>query len=179
MAVPDTYLLTVPDIKDDPFGRCISSTEMVMKLKKINPLIICADMFSSEIWYPGKSLGGTCLWYGEINGTKKKIAAIRHGPIPEWTQLDDKGEVITRGWRDIFKRVVKYGAVRALDLEESFGVDLTTTEADSYCSWCRKGNKFVKATSSSGYCDMHERVRMTVEKARQLKQEHLYQRRIA
>jgi len=179
MSVPDTYLLTVPDIKDDPFGRCISSTEMVRKLKKINPLILCADQFSSDVWYPGKSLGGTCLWYGEIGGKKRKICAIRHGPIPEWTQLDEKGEIITRGWRDLFKRVVKYGKVSQHDIESSFGVSLAIGEADTFCSWCRKGNKFVKATCASGYCDMHDRVRLQVEHARQVKQENLYQRRIA
>ena len=152
---------------------------MVRKLKKINPLILCADQFSSDVWYPGKSLGGTCLWYGEIGGVKKKICAIRHGPIPEWTQLDEKGEIITRGWRDLFKRVVKYGNVRQHDIESSFGVSLGGGEADTFCSWCRKGNKFVKSTSASGYCDMHERVRLQVENARQVKQENLYQRRIA
>jgi len=179
MPVPDTYLLTVPDIKVDPFGRCISSTEMVRKLKKINPLILCADTFSSSTWYPGKSLGGTCLWYGGIGGTNRKITAFRHGPIPEWTQLDEKGEIITRGWRDIFKRVVGSKSARALDIEKSFGIDLGVDGLDSFCSWCRKSNKKIKATSASGYCDMHERVRLTVEKARQFKQERLYQRRIS
>ncbi len=179
MSVPETYLLTVPDIKDDPFGRCFASTEILKKLKKINPLILASDQFSSSIWYPGKSLGGFCLWYGEISGRKKKICAMRHGPVPEWTQLDEKGEIITRGWRDVFKRVIKFGAVRALDIEKSFGINLEVSGEDSYCSWCRKGNKFVKATSASGYCDMHERVRLQVEHARQVKQENLYQRRIA
>jgi len=138
MSVPDTYLLTVPDIKDDPFGRCFASTEILRKLKKINPLILASDQFSSSIWYPGKSLGGFCLWYGEISGMKKKICAMRHGPVPEWTQLDDKGEIITTGWRDVFKRVVNFGAARALDIERSFGIDLGISGKDSYCSWCRK-----------------------------------------
>ena len=104
---------------------------------------------------------------------------MRHGPVPEWTQLDEKGEIITRGWRDLFKKVVRSGVARALDIEKAFGVDLGVDGEDSHCSWCRKGNKFVKATSSSGYCDMHERVRLQVEHARQVKQERLYQRRIA
>jgi len=178
MASPDTYLLTVPDIKDDPFGRCIASTEIVMGLKRINPLILASDQFSSSIWYPGKSLGMFSLWNGKIGG-RKKIVTMRHGPVPEWTQLDDKGEMITRGWRDLFKRVVRSGVTRALDIEKAFGVDLGVDGEDSYCSWCRKGNKFIKATSASGYCDMHERVRLQVEHARQVKQERLYQRRIA
>ena len=179
MSVPDTYLLTVPDIKDDPFGRCFASTEILRKLKKINPLILASDQFSSSIWYPGKSLGGLCLWYGEINGIKKKITAMRHGPVPEWTQLDDKGEIITTGWRDIFKRIIKFGAVRAEDIESSFGVSLVVSGQDAFCSWCRKRARMVKATSASGYCDVHERVRKQVEHARQVKQETLYQRRIA
>ncbi len=179
MSVPDTYLLTVPDIKDDPFGRCFASTEILRKLKKINPLILASDQFSSSIWYPGKSLGGFCLWYGEINGIKKKICAMRHGPVPEWTQLDEKGEIITRGWRDVFKRVVAYGAAKTLDIERAFGIHLEVSGRDTYCSWCRKSALRVKATVSSGYCDMHERVRLQVERARQTKQEQSYQRRIA
>ncbi len=179
MSVPDTYLLTVPDIKDDPFGRCFASTEILRKLKKINPLIMASDSFYASAWYPGKSLGGFCLWYGEINGRKKKICAMRHGPVPEWTQLDDKGEIITKGWRDLFKRIAAFGAVRALDIERAFGIDLGIAGKDSYCSWCRKSAKTVKATCSSGYCDMHERVRLQVVKAAQVKTEKLYQRRIA
>ena len=177
--VPSTYLLTVPDIKDDPFGWCISSTEMVRKLKKINPRIMAADQFSSSMWYPGKGLGGTCLWLGPVGTVGGKITAFRHGPVPEWTQLDDKGEIITKGWRDIFKRVVKTKAARQVDVEKAFSVDLSSDGSDPFCSWCRKSAKMVKATSASGYCDMHERVRIQAEQARQVKQEMQYQRRIA
>ena len=179
MSVPDTYLLTVPDVKDDPFGRCISSTDIIRKLKKINPLILTWEEFSPGVWYPGRSLGITCLWYKHIGRRKHKITGIRHGPVPEWTQLDEKGEIITKGWRRIFEKVIKIKAATKESIEQSFGVTLTTKAEDTLCKWCRRSGKTENSTSASGFCDMHERVRLQVEKSRQLKQEAKYQRRIA
>jgi len=179
MPAPETYLLTVPDIKDDPLGRCITSTDIIRKLNKINPLIIEWKEYTPGIWYPGMRLGITCLWYKHIGRKGHKITGIRHGPVPEWTQLDDKGEVITLGWRRIFSKVIKRKAATTEQIEQAFGVTIALGGMDSLCSWCRKSAKTVKATSPSGYCDMHERVRLQVVRSGQLKDEAKYQRRIA
>jgi len=176
MAPPNTYLLGSPDVKD-PFGRAIMSSDLVKGLKELNPTIRAWEQHTPHLWWPGKAAGISTLWLGQSGGKSRKITAFKYGPIPEFTQTEPSGAIITKGWRAIFEKVVRCKAVSRRALELKFRVDLGLEKPDKkYCLTCRKNGSMFKAENASGLCDLHEHLRKRIahvqaQKARRL--EHL------
>ena len=170
MAIPQTYLLTAPNDKD-PFGRGISSNDMLRKLKKINPKIWAATTYPRHISAPsiGIAGGSTCLWVGTSGDTvsSRKITGFTTGMIPEFTQLDADGNIIALGWRRIFAKAIGKRAVRAVDVENAFNVTMDIEGTDDLCISCRKAGKIVPATSKNHQCDFHREVLDNAEIGRQ------------
>ena len=184
MSVPRTYLLTAPSDSFNTFGQGKSSADMILKLKKINPRVWVESEYASNtfgIWSPGDRLGITCLWVG-FPGSKtqsRKISGYKPGVLPEFTQLDPAGQIITLGWRRILEKAVQRGAARQVDVEKAFGVTLDIKEGaeDGYCPDCAmKGHK-VKARSSGNLCNFHAGLVKQVEQSRQQKRDLAYLRR--
>ena len=180
--LPNNYMLTAPVDIDETAGRSISSTDLLLKLKQINPSIQCPMPDKFGFWYPGKELDMTCLWIGPPSTAGSiKICAFRLGVIPEWTLLSKTGAIVTRGWRGIFHRVMRAGAAAQRQLEKAFGVDLAIAvdEIDGYCQKCRKAGKRVKADSVDEnrkiyLCTMHQQVGKAVMQDKQFKEEVRY-----
>ena len=175
MGVPQTYLMTIPDIKGDPFGRAISSADLVRGLKKIDPRIVAYEQYSPGVWYPGKFCGASCLWFYGPKG-RAKISAFIPGPIPEWTQLDGKA-IFNKGWREIFRCVIKYAKVRPLAIERQFHIDLGIDGTTRYCTRCLRHGEYIEVHSASRLCNLHMRVNKRVWLASQFKDENAYQLR--
>lgn len=175
MAVPNTYLLGAPCDKD-PFGRAIQSSDIVKGLKEINPRITSWEQHTPGLWYPGKKRGISSLWLGQPGATWSKadktvggikISAFNYGPIPEFTQIDPNGEIISKGWRAIFAKVMLMKAASAQALEQKFHVRLEVGEEDTvYCRLCRREGRYEKSENSSGLCNIHEAVRKQVEQTK-------------
>jgi len=182
MPIPQTYLLTAPNDKD-PFGRGISSNDMLRKLKKINQKIWAATTYPMHIEAPsiGIAGGATCLWFGPSGDTtaSRKITGFTTGMIPEFTQLDMDGNIIALGWRRIFEKAIRKRAVRAIDVENAFNVTLDIEGTDDLCISCRKAGKIVPATSKNHQCDFHRQVLDNAEVGRQkaVEERYLEQRR--
>ena len=180
MAIPKTYLLTAPNDKD-PFGRGITSNDMLQKLKKINPSIWMATSYPRHVVAPSIGIegGSTCLWVGPIGDseTSKKITGFTTGVIPEFTQLDMDGNIIALGWRRIFEKCIRRKAVRSVDVENAFNVTMDVEGTDDLCISCRKAGKIVPATSKNHQCDFHRQVLDNSELGRQRAVEDDYLKR--
>jgi hypothetical protein len=76
--------------------------------------------------------------------------------VPEFTQLGPKGMIIARGWRSVFEKCIKAGAVTAYDVERTFNVSLARIGKDVMCPTCRKHNLKIKGEGASGLCSRHQ-----------------------
>lgn len=148
MAVPRSYLLVPPDGDSNPFGRAIPWTDFVRWLKTVNPRIYHT---------PVTAWGMTTLWNGVPHAPgSKSISAMNIGDIPEWTQVDDKGMIIAKGWRAILKKVVQARAARKEAIERVFRVSLDLTDKDGLCRTCIAEGQRRPVTSASGLCNFHD-----------------------
>ena len=164
MSLPNTYLLTCPDKDVNQLGTAMSSHDMVKGLRRLNPTIVVPEP-NAYGWYPGKAAGMTCLWYGKPSCPgSKKVCAFHLGTIPEFTQIAPGGDIIVKGWREIFKRVIDRTPITATRLEREFRVSLSTTNDLTLCVQCMKeGIREVHNGGARGLCDMHDSVKDTVE----------------
>ncbi len=170
MAPPNTMLLGSPSVNDDPFGTPIISSDMVSGLRKINPDIYSQEQHTWGLWYPGKARGITTLWVASSDGTSRKISAYNYGAIPEFTQIGPHGDIIAKGWRAIFEKVVRCKAASRKAIEKKFRVNLELGDPDTvYCGKCRISGQFVKSENASGLCYMHELTRKDVLRWQQRK----------
>src|SRR3990167_7337475 len=154
--IPKTHLLVAPSTERDLIGRTIPSSELIRGLIKLNPSLFCPDI-KDEKHIEGWG-GVTSLWLGQPDGGGRPICGIKLGLIPEWTQIDERGVLITKGWRAIFDRVVKSGAVRQTQIEMAFNVTLGLGEADAnLCLGCtREGRREPTNGGVRRMCDIHD-----------------------
>lgn len=154
--IPKTHLLTAPSDAADLMGRCISSSDLIRGLIKLNGKLFCPDIKDEnhiEGWH-----GVTSIWLGEPGGNGRPICGIKLGQIPEWTQIDDKGILVTKGWRAIFDRIIKSGALRIDQIETAFHVTLGLGAADTaLCLGCiREGRREPTNGGARNLCDIHD-----------------------
>lgn len=159
MAIPRSYLLVAPEGAGDLLGRSLNSTDIIKKLRKINPRIVTnAPAWAAPVGGT-QQLGITCLWLGEPH-TGEKITSIRLGEIPEFTQLSPQGVTICKGWRAIFEKVIKSGAATKFQLEKAFGVSLEISGDDGLCRACMATNKRRKHNGGvNKACGFHEKAK--------------------
>ena len=161
--LPKTYLGTAPDGLENIVGREIHSDLLIAGLRAINPRLMVPLPEHYAEWYPLKALGITCLWVGEP-GKGKKVCAFRLGAVPEFTLL--KGaDLVTRGWRAIFNKVIKSRAATLAQIERQFGVVLEADGSDGTCFQCRKtGVKRAEDTPGARLCYTHRWIRDDVSR---------------
>ena len=136
MATPKTYLYVAPHDADNLFGASIMAHDLVSGLRRINPNIVADLAFPSGVWSPGLEASEiiTCLWLG--HSRKRKITGFSMGPVPEYTQIDQHGTILQKGWRAIFERCIRMRACSRFAIERQFHVDLTTGGKDKNCVRC-------------------------------------------
>jgi len=178
MAAPNTPLMSAPHSLTDPFGKAISSTDLITGLQKINPNIRVPlpDHFG---WYPGKEQGMTCLWLGEPGEPKSiKISAFHLGSIPEWTLYDGNAkEILRKGWRSIFSKCIKARACSQRRLEGTFQVSLEYAGMDGWCVACfREGNRNKATSQGNKLCNMHHDVSVNTRRISEKKKEARWDR---
>jgi hypothetical protein len=105
----------------------------------------------------------TTLWFGDQPGgpTAKKITAYTPGPIPEWTQIGPFGDIIAKGWRAIFYKVVRSGAATRAQIEKEFNVSLAVLGRERrLCPRCMRESGARRPTNGGarGLCDFHDDV---------------------
>lgn len=170
--LPKTYLLAAPIGMDDAFGRGMLHGDFVKKLKSCNHRIEIPLPESCPWWYPGKQAGMTSIWVGEpFKGTSKKICAFHLGMIPEFTQIDDQGNIMRRGWRAILSKVARSKAVSKTKLERVFNATLDYDGFDGACVRCRREGTIKRGSPKDGLCNFHREIEMTSITAQEVKKE--------
>ena len=161
-----THLLVAPSDATDLVGQGISSSDLIRKLIKLNPILFCPDI-KDEKHIEGWE-GVTSLWLGDPGGGGRPICGIKLGMIPEWTLIDDKGILVTKGWRAIFEKIIHAGAVTRLQVETEFAVTLGDGERDrNLCPKCvREGKREATNGGARGFCDTHDVVYTAVAEAK-------------
>lgn len=158
MGIPRNPLLVPPadTDPDDLLGRSMSSADLIRGLRRINPALTvpapCDDNRTPRF------KGITTLWIGPpFAPGSTKICALHLGAIPEWSQLDPQGVLITRGWRAIFEKVVRTGAATQEQIERVFRISATRGVSDTLCGWCvREGRRVPHNHGRLKMCDLHE-----------------------
>ena len=167
MSIAKTYLLCAPAGASDLLGRSLLCTDIVARLKILNPQIALWEQYPPELWWPGRDWAGTVwgvkttLWLGPPGEpTSQKISAINASTVPEHTQIGPDGKSIVKGWRQIFEKVIKSGAVTRTALEAAFGVTLAYTDNDGLlCGACLKQGRRRKHNGGLlRLCRLHEQV---------------------
>ena len=165
MAAPKTPLMVAPAGATDRVGKAIPSSVLLDKLAKLNPRLFCPDANDAghiEGWH-----GVTSLWMG-TPGSGRPICGIKLGVIPEWTMVDERGVMVSKGWRAIFDKVIKAGGARREDLERAFGVSLGDAGVDArLCRACvREGRQMASNGGAANMCDLHDGAYASAERAR-------------
>jgi len=158
---------------DRVFGRGISFHELVMGLRRINPLITAWNWHGDTPERPDAQRNITCLWLGPANEARSvKITGVSAGVVPEFTQIFPagharEGEIEMKGWRAIFDRVIKAKAATRFQLEREFRVSLDATpELDQNCPMCNKLGIRKRAISPGGLCINHDHLAKLCQKGR-------------
>ena len=156
MSIPNTPLLVAPSDAANLVGKVIQSSELIRKLTKLNPRLFCPDIDDNnhiKSWH-----GVTSLWIGEPGGNGRPICGIRLGAIPEWTEIDKDGILVTKGWRAIFEKVIRFGATRRVEIEREFGISLEIGPSDMMlCRACvREGRRSITNGGVRSMCDIHD-----------------------
>ncbi len=179
MTMPATYLHVAPsESSADSLGSAIDARVMIKKLQKLNGRISFMQQFG-DVWYPGKATGGTCMWLGEPGGRSVKITAFNMGQVPEFTLLAADGNIILKGWRAIFDRVIRVAKVKRADIERAFSITLEAGEEDRICQQCvRSHGKIIKVYGKDLLCNFHLGVRRVVNLQLDKQGEQVYQRKV-
>ncbi len=177
---PGTYLYSAPSgiSIEAALGRAIPSHDLVKGLQRINPRIKAWQQYPAGVFYPGKNhedqkgnviaQGVTTLWIGDEPGgpRARKITAYTPGPIPEWTQIGPFGDLIAKGWRAIFAKVVRTGAATHRQIEREFKLSLTVDGKEKkLCPRCirESGARRRNNGGARGLCTFHESVVVDAE----------------
>jgi len=107
--------------KERQLGKILHSSELVMRLQKLNPNLIAED--STAL----KSIGNYAALY-EIKNKEKCYtnASFTKGWVPEFTHFDtDKADLPsyypTYGWRCVLVRLLKFNAITWQQVLDTFG----------------------------------------------------------
>ena len=160
-----TYLLTPPASEGlHALGRTFMTSDLIARLKAINPRIALWEQFPPELWWPGKEWQNTdwgvksSLWLGAPGEPgSQKITAINLTMVPEFTQEGPTGETIVKGWRQIFEKVIKAGAATRAELERAFQTTLYYSDDTVLCHGCTKAGR--RRRHNGGVlrlCNLHE-----------------------
>ena len=165
-APPSTPLMVAPSDAPNEMGKTFGSADLIGRLVKAQPRLFCPDANDRghiDGWH-----GVTSIWFTKADGESRPICGIKLGLIPEWTRIDNKGVLITKGWRAIFDKVIKSGAVRRAVLERAFGVTLGEGEKDAgLCRTCiREGKRAPSNGGAALMCDVHDEVYRSVARAK-------------
>ena len=175
--LPRNYLLTAPLDAATAFGVGMQHDVLVKGLRECNLNVSVPLPDSYPHWYPGKANGQTTIWIGPpFEATSRKVCAFHIGEIPEFTQVDDKGNIIRRGWRAILEKCIKAGVASKRRIESKFSVILDYAGPDRACWKCRMSGKIRRATCPGPLCDLHSEVQKTANKAVELKKEKAWLR---
>lgn len=178
MPLPSTYLSQAPLNVDNQLGKCMSSSELLKKLKRCNKQLVAPtpeQVRAEGLEFAGGHLEGqTSLYWGQpatkghftnavLNSTKPhhkglKIVSFVLGPaIPEFTQFNiSTGEIVQKGWREILRRVVMSGAATKEKVEKVFKVSLDYGGQENVCLACSKKGLRTKANGRKNLCVDHE-----------------------
>jgi len=167
VSMAKTYLLCAPAGEHDTLGRALLCADIVTKLRRLNANITIWEQYPPELWWPGRDWASTdwgvktTLWLGQPGEeTSQKISAINANVVPEHTQIGPDGQTIVKGWRQIFEKVSKSGAVTRTAIEVAFGVTLAYDEVDTLlCGACLKQGRRRKHNGGLlRLCRLHEQV---------------------
>lgn len=145
-----TPLLVAPASADSLIGAAMPSAELTRGLQRANPrlYVFDQDRAHSGVWLGKPGAPGTIF-----------ICAFHLGLVPEWTQIDESGRLIRKGWRAIFEKVIRSGATTRPALERIFRVSLATGHATYLCSRCvKEGNRNTHNGGKNNLCDFHEAI---------------------
>jgi len=152
--IPNTHLLTAPEFRD-AFGTGMSSADLIRGLRLANPRICVPTPHGYTSG--GSAATGTGLWLGPPRQPGSQfICGMDCGEIPEWTQVDQDGRMIIRGWRAILQRCITEGVATRRRLERIFKVDLLVGKKSRFCPRCAKRKEWKPAYAASGLCDDHD-----------------------
>lgn len=175
--LPKTYLLTAPMDVENAFGRGLHHADLVKRLIALNRRLDIPLPEACPWWYPGKKAGMTSIWVGEaFKATSKKICAFHLGEIPEFTQIDDEGNIIRRGWRAILQKVIKSRAITKAAAEKAFAVTLDYDGFDGACVRCRREGTVRAGSPKDGLCAFHSEIEMVSVSAQETKKEKAWLR---
>lgn len=166
MSTPRTPLLVAPDGEENLLGKSMLSDDLIRGLRKCNPSLVVP---APEDRYRTPTFKGiTTLWRGApFQKGSTKICAFHLGAIPEWTQVDAEGRMITRGWRAIFEKVVRSGSSTRARIEHVFRVNLSESSNNALCVKCiRDGKREPHNNGKLRMCDLHENVYTSAQKGR-------------
>lgn len=162
--IPNTYLMSAPADAPDPVGRAIMFDTIVKGLQRINSKVSVWQQYPDGLWYPGKATGKTCLWIGEPGGKSQKISSITPGPVPEFTQISNRGQTLLKGWRHIFEACIRVKAATRTQIEQQFKVNLQIAGHDLFCNRCVMiGIRKPHNGGAMRYCNRHEAIQKTVD----------------
>jgi hypothetical protein len=170
--LPKTYLLSAPLDADDAFGQGLHHVDLALKLKACNKRIEIPLPESCPWWYPGKKAGMTSIWVGEpFKPTSKKVCAFHLGMLPEFTQIDDQGNIMRRGWRAVLSKAIKAKAIRKAVAERIFKTTLDYDGFDGACVRCRREGTLKRGSPKDGLCDLHREMSVVTTSVQELKKE--------
>ena len=173
--LPMTDYHKAPAKETNPYGQGMHHAELMRRLKLISPNIQAPLPEHYPGWFPGKEHGLTCLWLGTPSSpTSKKICAFKLGTIPEFTITDKKGNLIHKGWRAIFAKLIRARVTTKRDLERVFAISLDRNKktGDGTCLHCSRAGKTVRsAGGADGLCVVHSRIQKICAKAQEDRKE--------
>lgn len=172
--LPHTDAHQAPADITNPYGAGMHHSEMMKRLKVINPALQAPLPEHYPGWFPGKESGVTCLWLGTPSApTSKKICAFTLGVIPEFTIKEKNGMLKQKGWRAIFAKLIKAKVATRHQIEAAFLVNLDRDErrGDGLCLHCARAGKRVKAIGADRLCQLHHMVNQFSLKASEDKKE--------
>jgi hypothetical protein len=149
-------MLTAPLDMKNAFGQGMHHRDLALKLLACNPAFEIPLPESCPWWYPGKKAGMTSIWIGEpFKPTSKKICAFHLGMLPEFTQIDDAGNIIRRGWRSILSKCIKSKAVTKRKVRTIFKTGVDYEGFDGACVRCRREGTLKRGSPKDGLCELH------------------------
>ena len=153
--IPHNYLLCAPSDGEESLGKGMHSTDFLKAIRQCNPNLTTPDP-SVHGWYPRKNVGHTTIWLGEpFKG--RKITTLQLGIIPEWTQVDPQGLIISRGWRSVIQKLLQARCVTKRTIERVFKITLDLGKPNDICQQCLKeGRGRIPTKAASRLCDTHD-----------------------
>jgi hypothetical protein len=131
---------------------------LIKGLRKINPKIRVPS--PQDRYRTPQFKGIVGIYLGEPGAPGSRyITAFHLGSVPEWTQLDENGALIQKGWRAVFEKVVRARAATVAQIERAFRVSLYYVDERLLCSYClRRGDRNLHNGGAMKMCDFDEQL---------------------